>query len=334
MPYGAVMATGAASQLAPAAGLPVLAAPLVGWTIAQALLIAVAHLVRHPRTGGGEPAPPAARRFGTFTIPIGAAVIGTNLAAEAPSRAALAGALLAVILGWLTTGWLLARVIAPVAFRPPGSAAVEGTWFLAPAALLADAIGTAATLPGLSTAQAAQTALAWLALAVCAAGVLSYALFVALAAARVGTHGLSGAGRAPWWISAGCASLAAAAVGRVATVAPIMPNVAGVHGFAWTALALWAIGSMLLIPVIAASLRHLCRLQRPWGPAAWPPTFSTGVYALGTEQASTLNHLPAIQTVGHLAGITTLALWATTTLVMLTRAGHTTLDHARHQPRP
>ncbi len=49
------------------------------------------------------------------------------------------------------------------------------------------------------------------------------------------------------------------------------------------------------------------------GPAPWPPTFSTGVYALGAGQVGRLLQLPSITTVGDLTGLATVALWAATT---------------------
>lgn len=295
MPYAMVMATGAAAALAGACGLRPLADPLLWLALAQAAGIPLLAL-----RGGRLP---VVGRFGLFTVPIGLAVLGTGLAGW-PGAAARDAALTAVCLAWLLTVAVMARITRG---GLPDVRAVSGVWFLAPAALLADAAATAALLPRLP--DALTPAAHWAAWTGCGLGVACYPLLVLAAALRVRRTGL-GSPRAPWWISAGCGGLAAATLGRMTAVSPV-------HTHAWgrAALAVWCVGTLLLLPVLIGSVRHLLTLRRPWGPVVWPPTFSTGVYALGSHQAGRLTHLPAVTTVGTLAAAATLALWTATTLL-------------------
>ena len=73
----------------------------------------------------------------------------------------------------------------------PGIATVGGAWFLAPAALLADAHA----LTGLVGGEPAATrhVLGWLALVAAGLGALGYGLVVVLAAWRVASRGIGGA---------------------------------------------------------------------------------------------------------------------------------------------
>lgn len=268
------MATGAASQLAAPAGLGALRVPLLWVTIAVALSVTIVGAATYRRR---VVAP--ATRFGDFTVPIGLAVIGAGVARlEGPI--ALVGAIGAVSVAWVTTAALVVVVIVPVISSPPNLAAVGGAWFLVPAAVLADAIGVA-TLAARAPAYGA--ALGWVAVIAAGVGTAGYLLVMGLAAARVAAHRLKGVARAPWWIAAGCGGLSAAALGRASAIS--RGGTGSLHAFGWAALACWAVGSAALIPVLAGSGRYLLRLRRVTGRPPWPPTFSTGVYALGAERA-------------------------------------------------
>lgn len=317
------MATGAASQLAVRAGVGVLRVPLLWLAVAVALTVVVRTAAapgRRPRRDG------VATRFGDFTVPIGLAVIGGGLA-RLGGAAAVTGTF--VLLGaWVVTGVLLATVVGPLVTSlgaaPLGLEAVDGTWFLAPAALLADAIGVAAMAGPLS---GHSPALRWLALAAAGAGAIGYLLVVALGAARVLVHGLGGTPLAAWWIAAGCGGLSAAALGRAASLDPAGGGAAALHGFGWAAMACWAVGSVWLVPVLAASLRSLASLRRASGRPPWPPTFSTGVYALGAAQVGHLLVTASITRLADLAAAATIGLWALTVCAHLPRA----LGRGRHR---
>ncbi|MDA8297586.1 MAG: hypothetical protein M0004_13560 [Actinomycetota bacterium] len=314
LPFGAVMATGAASQLAGAAGVEPLRLPLLGATIVVAVAVVLRHLAHRPCARPGAPA----TRLGTFTVPVGLAVIGTGIAhVEIPATAPAAAALVA--LAWLSTAVLIGVVVLPLLAAPPPLAAVGGAWFLAPAALLADAIGAAAVAARLSGA----TALSWLAAVVALFGSTLYLLVVGLAVKRIVTCGLAWSPRSAWWIAAGCGGLSAAALGRTATVLQQMGAASAmVHGFAVVAFGMWAIGCAALVPILAASVRYLLRVRHLSGRPPWPPTFSTGVFALGARQVGRLNGATMVTHFADLAAVLTLGFWVTTVLTTAPRLVH------------
>ncbi len=257
-----------------------------------------------PRRRGSDPA----ARFGEFTIPIGATVIGSGVAQFGGSVPAI-GAVAIVTSAWIYTGFLMASVVFPLISSTPGLGAADGTWFLAPAALLGDGIGVAA-LAGKHPNHLA--VLGWLAFGVVAVGAVSYLLVAGLAAARVAARGVAGTPAAPWWIAAGCGGLSAAAIGRTSEVFPINRGAELLHVFGFAALALWVLGSVALVPVLAGSIRYLARLRHLAGRPSWPPTFSTGVYALGAGQVSRLVGAPIVAAVATAAGAATIFLWVLT----------------------
>jgi hypothetical protein len=309
------MATGGASHLAGSAGLHPLVAPLLWLTVAEAGAIpllgigrrrSVARALRSLLAPGD-----AAYSFGRFTIPLGLAVVGAGLARG--SGPAWVLGCVAVGLAWLTTIAFAVWVMAPVLSRRWGTAAVDGGWFLAPAAVLGDAIGTTAVF--WHAPAGVRHGLGWLAVIACGLGVLGYLVVVGAAAARVARAGLCGTSLSPWWISAGCGGLAAGAIGQVATVAPV-GGLGGVYRV--SALVVWSIGSALLLPVLSGSIAYVPRLRRLRPSPPWPPTFSTAVYALGAIQTAALWRIHAIDVLGHAAALATVALWlATATLYLL-----------------
>lgn len=314
LPYGAVMATGGAAQLAASSGLHPLAVPLLWLTVAEAVALPLVGTLRRGSLGAGLRALSGSAAPGDFTVPVGLAVIGSGLA-KLETGPVIYGASVALTLAWVSTIVLMVRVVLAVAARRAGIEPVNGAWFLVPASLLADAVGTATIAQRPTTW--GRVGLGWLALVGCGIGVATYLVVVGLAAWRVGRLGTRGTERAPWWVSAGCGGLAAASVGQVARA--VQPEVTGVHThwFAAVAMVVWVVGSALMVPVLAGSLSFLLHLRHLQGSPPWPPTFSTGVYALGTGQVGRLWHLQLISDLGRGAGLATVLLWLATAALHL-----------------
>lgn len=308
------MATGAASQLAGACGVPAAAAPLLWLAVAQAAWIGGRAVAR----GRGRVPSPLApgepgARAGLLTVPLGLAVTTAGLAARheaLPSVLALAG---------LAVTWLSAVVFglgfaAAAAGRHAaggrGLADLDGSWFLAPAVLLGGAIATVSCLP---QAVAAAALLRGLALTATAAGLAGYWAILAAAAVRIGRHGPGGAPAVLWWISAGCGGLAAAAAVRVLGAADGRWPPALDGGLRAAAALTLLAAAVVLVPVLALSIRFLAGKRPVMRPVPWPPAFSAGVIALGALGAGHALALPAVAVAGRAAGVATLTLWALTT---------------------
>ena len=319
LPYGAVMATGGAGQLAGACGLPGAARPLLWLAVAEAGWIAGRGLLRHR---GELRLPPSAwariglpaEHTGVLTVPLGLAVVATGLSTE-PGPAKVLGAAF-VVLAWLSTAVFVARFAVSVA-RRGGSTAVDGGWFLAPAALLGAGIAAAAYTG--QTVGVLADLLRWVALVAAAVGVAGYWAVAAGATLAVARRGLGQGRRVLWWIAAGCGGLAAAAVGRVlAAGRALFPSGVAAAGHV-VAGATWSVAAVLAVPIVVASVRSLARTRRIVRAAPWPPTFSTAVFALGALATAKMSGVPAVTGVGKVAAGATLALWAVTAALHASR---------------
>jgi len=319
-PYGVVMATGVSAQLAAVSDnrwLVRCSDPLLALAGVQAVVIAALGT----RAAGwkwswpSRPSRPSPRALadrasvGWLTIPIGMDVVGAGLGGLG-GRLAATGAAAAV-----GGAAVLTLVLAAEGAGRRGELSlvgIDGRWFLVPAVFLADAIGTVAvaTRFPVSVPALRAVAMAWGGL-----GVIAYVAVLVLVAVRVTVAWLDGALPAAWWIAAGCGGLAAAAVGHVAVLFARSSVVVSVAS--WSALVLWGVGTALLVPIVAGGVARLFRERRYRGRLGWPPTFSTGVYALGSLQVARLRASSVVLQLGHDAGIATVALWAGTTVLWL-----------------
>ncbi|MDA8284558.1 MAG: hypothetical protein M0Z42_14965 [Actinomycetota bacterium] len=319
LPYGAVMATGGAGQLAGTCGLAGAARPLLWLAVAEAGWIAGRGLIRHrgelrlPPSAWARIGPPA-EHAGVLTVPVGLAVVATGLSTQPGPAKALGAAL--VVLAWLSAAVLVARFGVSVT-RRGGTMAVDGGWFLAPAAVLGAGIAAAA-YAGQAVGLLAGL-LRWVALVAAAVGVAGYWAVVAGGALAVARRGLGHERRGLWWIAAGCGGLAAAAVGRVlAAGRALWPSYVPSAGHV-VAGATWSVAAALAVPIVVVGMRSLARSLRVVRAAPWPPTFSTAVFALGTLATAKMLGAPAVTGVGKVAAGVTLALWAVTTALHASR---------------
>lgn len=301
LPFGAVMATGAVSQLSGLAGVPRLRLPLLIVALATAVFAAGAGFTGMVRAG--RRTSPTTARFGAFTVPVGLAVIAAGLAAT-PGRGLMTVAVVVAALAGLTSLLTTTSVLFTLIRQHPGLADVNGVWFIGPAAFLAVAVATAAI-----GAQPAAPPFPWdwVGLGAVAVGTAGYAVLLVAAALRVVAHGISDAPAVAWWIVTGCGGLAALALGRVAD-----PFVAGAVTTILRAagLACGAIATIVLVPVAIGSVRYLRHVPFRLGRAAWPPAFSTGVYALGCAELAGMFQWPPVAVLARVAAVETMIVWA------------------------
>lgn len=247
-------------------------------------------------------------------MPLGLAVVATGLSTQPGPAKALGTALL--VLAWLSAAALLTRFAVSV-IRRGGTMAVDGGWFLAPAALLG--ASTAAVAYAGQTVGVPADLLRWVALVAAAVGVAGYWSVAAGAALAVARQGLGQDRRVLWWIAAGCGGLAAAAVGRVlADGRALWPSDVAAAGHV-VAGATWSIAALLAVPIVVVSVRSLARTRRIVRAAPWPPTFSTAVFALGALATGKMLGVPTVTGVGMVMAGATLALWAVTAALHASR---------------
>lgn len=295
------MATGAVSQLSGLAGLKALRVPLLIVAIAIAAVVTARGVIRATR--GQRLTPALTPLFGLFTVPVGLAVIAAGLAATHGIGLHLAAVIFAGLAG-VTTLLVTASVARAVAIHRPALVAVNGVWFIAPAAFLAVAVASSAL------GAPPPAVVAWVGLVAVVTGTVGYGALLTTAAARLRRHGLSGAPAVAWWIVTGCGGLAALALGRVAATGPALSPVLTVVG-----LVCGGIATIVLVPVAVGSVRHLSRAlaggtARRLGRAPWPPAFSSGVYALGCAEMGSAFGWPQAVWIGRVVAVETLVVWA------------------------
>lgn len=315
LPFGAVMATAGASALAGRCALVPLVRPLLGLAILQAGWVTARAVARW---GADSPLRwrsrwalgPAHEHSGFHTVPLGLAVIASGLlalGAAAATRWPLLCAGICLGAAWLTALIAVARFGGSLAVRGIDLHQLDGTWFLVPAVLLGAAIAT--------DRLAAQVEGQWVdALRVLAAGSavlgwFGYWVLAVLAGLRIRRHGLGTGALAPWWIAMGCAGLAAAALGQVLHNRPQgLPAQWLTDGTAMSVSA----AILLSVPVLLLSARFLLLQCGFRAAAAWPPTFSTAVFAFGALQAGQVLHMTLLSTLGVGAAYATLLFWCVT----------------------
>ncbi|HEX7382181.1 MAG TPA: hypothetical protein VF265_08500 [Nevskiaceae bacterium] len=316
LPYGAIMATAGAAASAGRCGLQALVLPLLALAVAQALWVPTAGAWRHRRGFVAECVARCAIRrprehTGIHTVPLGLAVIAggvATLAADGAGRWAATLAWTCLGLSWLFTLLCVGRFAWALARRRAALWAVDGAWFLVPAALLG--AGLAADAAGRLEAGNPATMLRTLALAAVVLGWFGYWAIAAAALLRIRRYGFRGVPQAPWWIGMGCAGLAAAALGT---------TLQGSSSHVWLQASLTdamvatvIVAIILCVPVLAGSAAFLVYRCSYRARAAWPPTFSTAVFALGCLKSGEVLDSDPLRWLGLGAGYATLLFWAIT----------------------
>jgi hypothetical protein len=312
------MATAGAAILAGYCGFQVLVLPGIALAIVGALWLGVAGALRHRAEFalGWRPwleVGFAGEHSGIHTVPLGIAVITSGLAGwvaqgstwSLPSALVAAG----LLLTWLLTLFCVVRFLWSLAQYGVALEAMDGAWFLVPAALLGAAIATM-DLAALGAGGWAGW-LRWTALLAAALGWFGYWAVAGVAIVRLRRFGRHGVPQAPWWIAMGCAGLAAAALGCVSDAGEPWPSL--LREVLVAAMCVTQIfTAALCVPVVVASVEFLLRRCRFRDPAAWPPTFSTAVFALGGLWTGRVLHSTVFWRIGLGAGFATLAFWLVT----------------------
>jgi hypothetical protein len=314
LPFGAVMATGAASLICQLVGIRVAVQPLLWLAVTEAVFIAARGVIRRRDEFALPPREwtrigPPAEHAGVLTVPLGLAVITAGLARQgsvAPSGMATA----CLVLTWLTGVIFVARFVLSAGRAGFPRHRMDGAWFLAPAAILGAGIASAACSAHAGPFDAA--VLRWMALVAAISGTAGYWALMPMAAAGVARHRRETGRAVLWWIWAGCGGLAAACLSKVlsakgATWAPALRVV-----LCPVATTTWLAAGVLLVPIVVLSVRFLLGRPKAAPVLPWPPTFSTAVFALGGMDVGVLAGIHPVGIIGKVAGYAALAGWAIT----------------------
>lgn len=310
------MATAGSSMIANAYGLRIFGMSLLILAVLQALWILLSGAWRYRadfRLGWSAwlVLGPPDEHSGIHTLPLGMAVIVGGLTGLSPEYGeAWMPTVTAVCLclAWIFTILCVCRFIGSLAVHCMELRGVDGTWFLVPAAALGTGMATAEFAA--YTTKPDALILVPLALAITLAGWTGYWLVAIVAGLRILRFGFGNVPQAPWWISMGCAGLAAAALAHMLGH-PFLPG--PLRTFLTVAVAVTAVVAIaLFIPVAARGLLFMIKSCRFSARAAWPPTFSTAVFALGCTQTAEVLHSDTFRVLSAAAGATTLLFWVIT----------------------
>ena len=322
--FGLVMATGIVSQGMKLDGATRLSGILLSIAILAYLVLAVMYagrLARYPRAVRADMHDPR-RAFGFFTLAAGSDVLAVRLAGDGHFTAT---AVLLIIGG---ACWMLLSHGVPLLLAGqgvmraaeadrgdlrPALAAANGTWFLWPVSAQSVAVGLT------SLAQPVPPALAALAVACWAVGVVLYLLVVALVVAVVLAVPVRPGELIPaYWVFMGAAMISVLAGAQILRLPP-GPLLAAVHAVvAGSSVVLWAFGTWLIPSLAFLGLwRHvLCRVPLAYEPAWWSIAFPVAMYGVASHELGTALHVPWLVTLGRDESWPALAIWVLAFLAM------------------
>jgi len=311
MPYAVVMATGGTASMVAAADYWLLATTLLTLACLQAVYIPLTWIWLRRRSLSMPPSFHFAQRsadqyVGAHTIPLGLAVLSSGMAffgyvEGIPALLGLAEFLLA--LSWLLVLLCAAQFFLALYRFGISLERVSGAWFLVPAAVLGASVASGDVV--------ASTQSDWNLVVVAGAllGGILYAAIAFLAVLRIRRFGLHGVPQAPWWIAMGCAGFAALALGHAWAWQNLTP--AAHHALAMLIILAEIVAIVLFFPIAFRSAIFLFRNCAFRNPVAWPPTFSTSVFALSCLQSASILSIPAFHCLGIVAGFFALLFWFT-----------------------
>lgn len=313
--FSVVMATGIISQAMRLDGAALLSGILLGAGIAAYVLLAGIYawrLAAYPRQMRADAADPR-HAFGFFTVAAGSDVLAARLAGT--GQTAAAGVLLVIGgVSWVLLSYTLPLLLAGGSRARPALAGVNGTWFLWAVASQSVAVGLTslpAPLPG---------ALAVLAVACWAVGVILYLLIAALVVAVLLARPVDPAELTPaYWVFMGAAAISVLAGAQILRLPP-SSLLAAMHAVAaGLSVMLWAFGSWLVpLLIVLGVWRHAVR-RVPLGyePGLWSMVFPIGMYGVASHELGAAMSLPWLVTLGRDEAWAALAVWAVVLAAMI-----------------
>lgn len=321
--FALVMATGIVSIAAGRLALPRISAALLVLTALEWLVLVAAYGWRAVAAAGEVRADlrSPAKAFAFFTIVAGCDVLAARLLLDGHRLPAVVLGVLGGIV-WLTLSYLVPLHVITGPRTEGALSAANGTWLVWVVATQSLSI----VLAGLAPTWPAYTDdVTLLAVAMWGVGVLLYLILMTVVLLRLLLYPVQEADLTPpYWISMGATAITVLAGVRLLHLAPspvgdaVLPVVTGLS------LVLWAFGSWLWPPLIAATVRRTLRRPRArpaYEPALWSMIFPFGMYSVSSIELAGTVHAPWMRLAGEAEGWFALAAWTLTFLAMLISLG-------------
>lgn len=257
--------------------------------------------------------------FAYFTVVAATDVLGVRFAQEGLNTAAVPLFLFAALV-WFVFGYALPWQVLMTRDGKPILARTNGTWFIWAVASQSLAIGMAQLRPqvdsGFASWVGVLAVLAW------SVGVILYAAMAMLVLLRVIHHGVTPQQFDPaYWVAMGALAIAVVA-GAAIVEMEHTPLVDAVRPLIAATVVVFWVFCLWLIPLLvgAGVWRHaLHRVPLRYVPSLWSMVFPMGMFAVASLSLGEADALPAAGTVGGVALVVAVIVWAVVFVGMLHR---------------
>jgi tellurite resistance protein TehA-like permease len=257
--------------------------------------------------------------FAYFTVVAATDVLGVRLAQEGLNAVAIPLFLFAALI-WFVFGYVLPWQVMMTRDGKPILARANGTWFIWAVASQSLAIGMAQLRPQVDSVFASWVGL--LAVLAWSVGVILYAAMAMLVLLRVVHHGVTAEQFDPaYWVAMGALAIAGVA-GAAIVQMEHTPLVDAVRPLIAATVVIFWVFCLWLIPLLvgAGFWRHvLHRVPLRYVPSLWSMVFPMGMFAVASLSLGEADALPAAGTVGGVALVVAVIVWAVVSIGMLHR---------------
>jgi tellurite resistance protein TehA-like permease len=257
--------------------------------------------------------------FAYFTVVAATDVLGVRLAQEGLNAVAIPLFLFAALI-WFVFGYVLPWQVMMTRDGKPILARANGTSFIWADARKSLAIGMAQLRPQVDSVFASWVGL--LAVLAWSVGVILYAAMAMLVLLRVVHHGVTAEQFDPaYWVAMGALAIAVVA-GAAIVQMEHTPLVDAVRPLIAATVVIFWVFCLWLIPLLvgAGFWRHvLHRVPLRYVPSLWSMVFPMGMFAVASLSLGEADALPAAGTVGGVALVVAVIVWAVVSIGMLHR---------------
>jgi tellurite resistance protein TehA-like permease len=288
---------------------------LLALTIACYAVLVVANvwrLTRYRREFLADAVDPR-KVFAFFTFVAGSGMLGSRLAADGHSGAAV-GLLIVAGLAWLLLSYGVPLVLITRPGPQPALSGANGTWFIWVVGTESIVVAATALPSPLPAAVIALSVACW------SVGVVLYIVVTGLVLTRLLVYPVRPADLTPaYWVFMGATAISVLAGAQILPltadplVAATRPVIAGVS------VILWAFGTWLIPLLLGLGIwRHLIRrVKLGYEPGLWGIVFPVGMYGVASRELGRALHVSWLATLGSDEAWLAFAVWVVVFLAML-----------------